>query len=57
MNPLESFFQWLLATSLRASVLALVVLGLQFVLSRWLPARWRHALWLPVVLVLLEKAI
>lgn len=57
MNPLDTFFQWLLATSLRASVLALVVLGLQFVLVRWLPARWRHALWLPVVLVLLAPML
>ncbi len=57
MNPFDTFFQWLLATSLRASVLALVVMGLQFVLSRWLPARWRHALWLPVVLVLLAPML
>jgi len=50
---LDSIFQWLLSASLRASVLALAVLGLQLALGRWLPARWRHALWLPVVLVLL----
>ncbi len=57
MNTLDTFFQWLLATSLRASVLALVVLGLQLALGRWLPARWRHALWLPVVLVLLAPML
>jgi len=48
----EPFLQWLLFASLRASVLALAVLGLQFAFRRWVPARWRHALWLPVVLVL-----
>jgi len=57
MNALDTFFQWLLSASLRASVLALVVLGLQLALGRWLPARWRHALWLPVVLVLLAPIL
>lgn len=53
----HDFLQWLLSASLRASVLALVVLGLQFSLGRWLPARWRHAMWLPVVLVLLAPVL
>ena len=57
MNTLDLFFQWLLAASLRASVLALAVLVLQLALSRWLPARWRHALWLPVVLVLVAPML
>lgn len=56
-NLLDSFLQWLLATSLRASVLALTILALQLALGRRLPARWRHALWLPVVLVLLAPAL
>ena len=57
MNTLDSFIPWLLSASLRASVLALAVLGLQLAFSRWLPARWRHALWLPVVLVLLVPVL
>ncbi len=57
MNTLDSISQWLLSASLRASVLALVVLGLQFCLGRWLPAQWRHALWLPVVLVLMAPVL
>ncbi len=57
MNTLESFFQWLLAASLRASLLAGAVVCLQLALRRWLPARWRFALWLPVVLVLVAPAL
>lgn len=57
MNTLESFFQWLLAASLRASLLAGAVVCLQFALRRWLPARWRFALWLPVVLVLVAPVL
>ena len=57
MNTPDPFIPWLLSASLRASVLALAVLGLQLAFSRWLPARWRHALWLPVVLVLLVPVL
>ncbi len=57
MNTLESFFQWLLAASLRASLLAGAVVCLQLALRRWLPARWRYALWLPVVLVLIAPVL
>jgi len=52
MNTLDSLFEWALAATLRASALAVVVLGIQVMLRRWLPATWRHALWLPVLLVL-----
>lgn len=52
MNTLDSLFEWVLAATLRASALAVVVLGLQFMLRRQLPATWRHALWLPMLLVL-----
>ena len=57
MDTLDFFFQWLLAASLRASLLALAVLILQLVLRRCLPARWRHALWLPVVVVLIAPVL
>ena len=53
MNTLDTLFDWLLATTLRASALALVILGIQVMLRRWLPAHWRHALWLPMLLVLI----
>jgi beta-lactamase regulating signal transducer with metallopeptidase domain len=46
-------FDWLLAASLRASLLTAVVLLAQILLRRQLPASWRHALWLPVLVVLL----
>ncbi len=53
MNTLTSLFDWLLAASLRASVLTLAVLAVQFLLQRHLSPRWRYALWLPVLAVLL----
>jgi bla regulator protein BlaR1 len=52
MNTLDSMFEWVLAATLRASALAVVILGIQFMLRRRLPATWRHALWLPMLLVL-----
>ncbi len=52
MSAIDSVFEWLLAATLRASVLAAVILCIQMVLRRWLPAGWRHALWLPMVAVL-----
>ncbi|WP_035611114.1 M56 family metallopeptidase [Haloferula sp. BvORR071] len=52
MNFIESMFEWLLATTLRASAMAVAILGIQFLLRRWLPPQWRHALWVPFLLVL-----
>jgi beta-lactamase regulating signal transducer with metallopeptidase domain len=52
MNSIDTVFEWLLAATLRASVLAVVILGIQWVLRHRLPAAWRHALWLPVLVVL-----
>ncbi|MDB6119082.1 MAG: hypothetical protein JWO08_2863 [Verrucomicrobiaceae bacterium] len=56
MHTLMLLFDWLLAASARASLLAAVVLIAQAVLRHRLPARWRHALWLPVLIVLLMPA-
>lgn len=53
MNTLASVFDWLLAASLRASVLTVAVLVVQWLLRHHLSPRWRHALWLPVLVVLL----
>jgi beta-lactamase regulating signal transducer with metallopeptidase domain len=44
---------WLLTSSLRASLLTPVVLLAQCLLRKRLPPSWRHALWLPVLVVLL----
>lgn len=52
MNMLESVFDWLLTTTLRASALAVVILGMQLLLRRWLPPQWRHSLWVPLLIVL-----
>lgn len=53
MNTLMLIFDWMLAASARASVLAVVVLVTHAVLRHRAPARWRYALWLPVFIVLL----
>ena len=49
--------EWLLAATLRASALAVITLGIQQLLRRWLPAQWRYALWLPMLLVLVLPAL
>jgi beta-lactamase regulating signal transducer with metallopeptidase domain len=54
---LESIFGWLLTASWQASVLALLVLLLQAVLRGRLNPRWRHALWLLVLLRLVLPAL
>lgn len=57
MNTLHTFFSWTLGTSLRASLLALVVLCLQAALRGRLSARSRYMLWLPVVFVLVMPVL
>lgn len=52
MNILDSLFSWFTVATLRGSLLALAVLALQAALRGRLPARWRYALWLPMVFVL-----
>ena len=56
METLAHLFDWLLTASARASLLSLVVLGLQLLLRHRVAARWRYALWLPVLVVLLTPA-
>ncbi len=53
MNTLTQLFDWLLAASLRASLLTLATLLIQAAFHRHLSARMRYALWLPVLIVLL----
>lgn len=44
---------WLVKSSAQAAVLVLVVLAVQWLFRRRLPAKWRHALWWLVVIRLL----
>jgi beta-lactamase regulating signal transducer with metallopeptidase domain len=53
MNTLMPIFDWILTASARASVLTVVVLLIQAALRHRVPARWRYALWLPVLVALL----
>lgn len=57
MNPLEQLFEWLLAVTLRASILALIILAIQMLFYRWLPAQLRYILWLPMILVMILPAL
>ena len=50
LPALEGVFSWLLEASWQASVLVAFVLILQTAFRRWLNPRWRHALWLLVIL-------
>jgi bla regulator protein BlaR1 len=57
VNALEAIFSWVLTTTWQASVLAVLVLLAQWLLGARLNPRWRHALWLLVVLRLVLPAL
>ena len=57
MNIMNNVFEWILEAGLRASLLVPVVLGVQWLLRKQLPATWRYALWLPVLVALLVPAL
>ncbi|MES2737360.1 MAG: M56 family metallopeptidase [Verrucomicrobiota bacterium] len=57
MNTPALLFEWVLATSLRASLLTGAVLLIQAALHRHLTPRWRYALWLPVLATLLMPGL
>ncbi|EUJ24068.1 beta-lactamase regulatory protein [Listeria grandensis FSL F6-0971] len=46
---LASIFDWVIETSILASVLVLVILCIRFVLRKWLTPQWKYALWLILV--------
>ncbi len=50
MSILESFFRWIVEVSWQASILAIAVLAIQWVFRPWINPRWRHALWLLVLI-------
>lgn len=52
MNLLETIFEWVVPTTVRASLVALAILAIQLLLRPWMPAKWRHPLWLPLLLVM-----
>ena len=49
MNTLETLFEWMLTTGWRASALVLLVFAVRALAGKRLSARWRYALWLPVL--------
>ncbi|MBL9142349.1 MAG: peptidyl-prolyl cis-trans isomerase [Verrucomicrobiaceae bacterium] len=57
MNTLHSLFSWIVDTSLRASLLAGAVLCFQAAMRGHLSARWRYAMWLPVLFVLVAPVL
>ena len=57
MNTLHSLFNWTLDVSLRASLLAGAVLCIQAALRGRISARWRYAMWLPVLFVLVAPVL
>lgn len=50
---LDPWLRWLLSASAQASVLVVLIIGVQLVLGRWLSPSWRYALWGLVVVRLL----
>jgi hypothetical protein len=57
MNTLAFLFYWMLIASLRASVIVVVVFVARALAKNRLPARWRYALWLPVLAALVLPGI
>jgi len=57
LQQLEAVFGWILAASWQASILAALVLLLQWALGARLNPRWRYALWLLVLVRLVLPAL
>lgn len=57
MTYVQPFFDWLLQTTLSASVVICLILVAQRVLSGKLGPRWRHALWLVLLIRLVLPGI
>ncbi len=53
IESINSILIWIIASSIKASVVVLLVLLLQFLLQRFLSARWRYALWYLVIIRLI----
>jgi bla regulator protein BlaR1 len=57
MGALGTLISWLAAATIRGSLLTGAVLCLQFALRPVMSARWRLALWLPVIFVLMAPVL
>lgn len=57
MSLLEIVFEWVVSTTVRASLVALAILAIQLLLRPWMPAKWRHPLWLPLLLVMVLPVV
>jgi beta-lactamase regulating signal transducer with metallopeptidase domain/Tol biopolymer transport system component len=53
LSPLVLLTEWLLKTSVQASVLIALVFAVQWVFPKWLSPSWRYRLWLLVVIRLM----
>ena len=56
MTSLSLIFDWILAATLRTSILVLVILIVQRLLRSQLSPKWRYALWLPALAAILIPA-
>lgn len=57
MNIADELFSWFLEASMRGTALAFMVLFIQWMLRGRMPAKWRYALWTPVILVLAAPSL
>ena len=57
MNTIDLLFSWFIAETVRGSLLALAVLAVEVSFGGRMPARWRYALWLPVIFVLVSPVL
>ncbi|MCI0494015.1 WG repeat-containing protein [candidate division KSB1 bacterium] len=54
LNFLVSFTDWLFEASLKASILIALILIIQLLLRRKMPARWQHGIWFLVIVRLIS---
>ena len=52
LSAIESMFDWFLSATVRGSILTGCIMLIGLASRRYLPVAWKHALWIPVVIVL-----
>ena len=50
MPVINDLFEWVVTSSLHASILIITILLIQAIFKKWLTPSWRYALWLPLIL-------
>lgn len=50
MPVISDLFEWVVTSSLHASILLITILLIQAIFTKWLTPTWRYALWLPLIL-------